>query len=86
MNFDLRTTEWYQIPNLIDGATYVLQSKIKTLSEFQEIEILFTQGVSEPPELDDGILASDIKFKKRENENVYIRTMITPTNIQVEAA
>lgn len=85
MNFDLTNTNWYKIPNLANDSTYYLQAKIKIYQDdFQEVDILFTQNASYPAEIDDGIYASDIKFKKRAGEDVYIRTLTSPTNIQIE--
>ena len=86
MNFDLTNTQWYKVNDLIDNSAYMLQAKMKLYQDdFKEVDILFTQLPIYPPEIDDGILGSDIKFKKRAGEDVYIRTLTTPTNIQIEA-
>ena len=86
MNFDLKNTRWYKIPNLLDDTTYFLQAKIKLYQDdFQEVSILFTQIPNYPLEEDDGVLASDFKFQKRSGEDVYIRTLTSPVNIQIEA-
>lgn len=85
MNFDLTHTKWYKVPDLTDDTTYYLQAKIKKFQDdFMDVAILFTQSAEFPPETDDGIYGSDIKFKKRSGEDVYIRTLTSPTNIQIE--
>lgn len=84
MNFDLTENTWYQVEDLEDEMTYLLQSKIKSMNGFQEVEILFTQSESEPEEDDDGLLLTAVKFKKKAEESVYIKPISLPVNVQIE--
>lgn len=86
MNFDIYDTKWLRLDDLIDNSTYFLQAKRKMYQDyFEPVEILFTQIPHYPYEIDDGFYGSDIKFQKRAGEDVYIRTLETPVNIQIEA-
>lgn len=82
INFDLNTTDWTQIENLSIGKTYSLQTK-KGEVNFKTTNILFTQADKLPTKTNDGHLGSCFKFTKDE-KNIYIRTNITPINVNIE--
>ena len=86
MNFDIRDTNWLTLDSLEDDVTYFLQAKRQLFQDsFEPADILFSQAQSLPDEENAGFLGSDIKFQKRAGENVYIRALETPVNIQIEA-
>lgn len=88
MNFDVTTTEWQEIENLTDDKTYILQSKsvIDTMfyKNYSKSDILFFQGASIPEDNKSGMLGFEFKFTKLSGNNVYIKALNTPINIQID--
>lgn len=84
MNFNLTTTKWTPVSGLTDGVTYHMQAK-QFNQNYEVADMLYTQlSGSSPWELDDGILCTDVKFTKKADYTVFIRSNSAPVNIQVE--
>ena len=88
MNFDVTNTDWLEVENLNNNSTYVLQAKNffgnLFMKSYTITNILFAQAENIPEDNKTGILASDIKFKKIEGLNIYIKAIGTPTNIDIQ--
>lgn len=84
MNFDISGTSWQTVSNLTDDKNYFIQAKIKVNDEYVARPFMYSQSSTEPSEENEGITTKGIKFKKRENESVYIRSFGSTLNIQVE--
>lgn len=88
MNFDITTTEWQQVENLVDNTTYVLQAKIFSdnffSKNYNETNVLFVQNTTIPTNNKTGLLVDNVKFKKVSGTNIYIKAIGTPTNIDIQ--
>lgn len=89
-NFNLTDTSWTEVENLVDGETYFLQGKLdkvgntSTFENYISQELMFTQTDTAPTELNEGIIASGIKFTKKAGQYVYVRAVVSLTNVQIE--
>lgn len=88
MNFDVTTQDWQEVENLTDDTIYLMQAKTVSngygITAYGEANILFHQGTSVPTDNKIGQLATDVKFKKVEGVNIYIKALNTPTNIDIQ--
>ena len=74
----LTTTDWTQITGLETSKNYLFQAQY-TLGSINPIPVEWLQSSSEPASTDVGIIKSEIQLSG--NEDVYVRTSSTPTNI-----
>lgn len=83
MNFNLTNTEWTKITGLIEGKTYILQAKRgkNEAITYNKTNILLTVQDDIPENLREGLLDSEFKFVAE--NNVYIRAISLPVNINV---
>lgn len=88
MNFDITSTDWQLVENLTDTKTYLLQAKTISDSFFYKsygnTNILFAKGSTLPTDNKTGLLDSCFKFTKIADENIYIKAINTPTNIEIQ--
>lgn len=88
MNFDITSTDWQLISDLTDNTTYLLQAKTVVDNMFFKswsgTNILFTKGTTLPTDNKTGLLDSCFKFTKIADENIYIKALTTPTNIEIQ--
>lgn len=88
MNFDIISTDWQLVDDLTDSKTYLLQAKTVVDNMFfkswSSTNILFTKGSTLPTDNKTGLLDSCFKFTKIADENIYIKAISTPTNIEIQ--
>ena len=87
MNLDLTTNEWQKLTSLTDDVTYQLQSKyINDKGKIFKQNVLLTQSMTEPTELNNGFYCDEFKFTKKDGVDIYVRAVAIPTNVQIEEA
>ena len=88
MNYNITTLDWQLVDDLTDSKTYLLQAKTVSDSfwykSYSNTNILFAKGTTLPTDNKTGLLDSCFKFTKIADENIYIKAISTPTNIEIQ--
>lgn len=87
MNIKLTNFDWVKIENLEAGKKYYFQSRIFVERDeggnmVYKYDVEFAQAETTPD--GNGLVASDVKFTKSDNKNVYVRATEALTNIHIE--